>query len=497
MPVKIVTQQSFAKLRQLGGYYVDKTGFIENFFRDPADSGRYGPQSEAILFTRPRRFGKTLFMTMLAEFFDITKDSRELFAGLNVTGNRQLCEQWMNRYPVVFLTLKDVDGDGFDEAMTGLNSAVNKVCKKYCNEIDKSKIDTSLLLLFDELNECRPSKETLKNSLEIISTVLYKNYNKPVILLIDEYDIPVVKAQEKNYYDKMIEFMRSFLSRALKNTSEYLIFSVVTGCMRITKETLFSGLNNLDCYDISTSSYSDVFGFTQDEVDKLLADAGCEEKRETIKEWYDGYHFGKRQDIYCPWSIMKYLRDLQMHPEDEPQAYWVNTSGNELTKGFRGHVPASVQEDMVALAHGKSIFAHLNTALNYNQVYEKTDNFWTLLYLTGYLTPVLADNVDKLPPQGEMISSGPVSSGMVSSGMLSSGMASSRTRLAIPNKEVREAFTMEILSWFSDIVPTGDLQDRFFSMFWDGNANGLAQMLQEQLLLSTSFRDYSYQESIL
>ena len=469
MPVNIVNTEQFTELRQSYGYYVDKTGFLLQFLKDPTDAARFRSPSSVSLITRPRRFGKTLFLSMLASFFDVTKSSRDLFTGLKVAENEALCKEWMNKYPVVSLTLKGIDAANFELALSDIQLLIREFCSQHkylllserVTQEDKDDIQMFL--------QRKADISLLGLALRTLTRTLSCYYDKPVILLIDEYDVPVAKAAERGYYDEMILFMRVFLSNALK-TNPYLKCGILTGALRITKESIFTGLNNLDCFDIVNPSYADVFGFTQCEVDQLLADAGLEEKRDALREWYDGYHFGDRSDIYCPWSIMKYLADVQRVPKAKPQAYWVGTSGNELTKGFRGHVPASIQDDMVLLAEGKSIAASINPALNYNQVYAKKDNFWTLLYLTGYLTPS-SDSADCV------VAPGP-----------------GQTVLAIPNREVREAFESEIKAWFDDIAPEDDLLDDFFQPFWDGDATKFEQELHERLLLSSSFRDYRYRE---
>ena len=456
MSIKIQNTEKFDTLRKESGYYVDKTGFLEKFLESPAD---------ASLFTRPRRFGKTLLMYMLASFFDITRNSRDLFAGLKVVENEKLCSDWMNQYPVIFLTFKEVEGFTFEDALDEIRTRMKNLYSDIVPRLDKNKLGIAERDILEDILSAHASIRSLRASLQTMSRILSARYDKPVIILLDEYDVPVAKAAERGYYDEMILFMRGFLSNALK-TNDYLKFGILTGALRITKESIFTGLNNLDCFDIANPRYADVFGFTQCEVDQLLSDAGLEEKRDALRAWYDGYHFGDRSDIYCPWSIMKYLADVQSVPKEKPKAYWVGTSGNELTKGFRGHVPASIQDDMASLVDGKNIAANINTPLNYNQVYAKKDNFWTLLYLTGYLTSV-----------DESVSA-----------------SHGRTTLTIPNREVREAFESEIKAWFDDIVPEDDLLDDFFQPFWDGDATKFEEELHERLLLSSSFRDYRYRE---
>ncbi len=407
MPPKFLETDIFAELRQKGGYYVDKTRFLEQFLYAPA---------KATLLTRPRRFGKSLLMSMLAEFFDITKDSRELFVDLAVSSNDELCAQWMNQCPVISLTFKDVKMDSYELALKGIHSEVHRFCNNHkyllsselVKDNDKDNMEQCLSDTIDEFE--------LEHSLYSLTSAMSSYYGKSAIVLIDEYDVPLAKSAEKGYYDEMIDFMFSLLSPALKS-NPYLEFGILTGVLRITTDSIFSGLNNLDYIDISSPEYEDIFGFTQEEVDKMLADAGFEDRRDIIREWYGGYHFGNRTDMYCPWSITKYMSALQKCPS-EPQAYWVNTSGNALTKDFVDHVPANIQDEMASLLAGNSIDVRINEILKYSQIYNSTNNFWTFLYLTGYLTTT-SD---------------------------SWGSSSSRYNprsLTIPNKEVRQFFKDE------------------------------------------------------
>ena len=375
----------------------------------------------------------------------------------------------MNQYPVVCLSLKHTDATTFEHALSNIQYVVREYCMqhKYLLKSDRvtqeSKNDIQAFL------DHKADISLLGLALRSLTMAMAAYYEKKVVLLIDEYDDPVAKADERGYYNEMLLFIRGFLSNALKS-NPYLKFGVLTGLLRITKQTIFSDLNNLDCFDIATNKYADVFGFTQGEVDNLLACAGLESKREAIKSWYDGYRFGKQQEIYCPWSIMKYLESLKSDPQEEPCAYWVGASGNELAKRFRDNFSTTLLDDMSVLAEGKSITAFVNEELNYNEVYKKKDNFWTLLYLTGFLTNAVG------------------STGNVSAS------SSEQTILAIPNKEVRKAFEKAIKLWFEEIVLEDDLQDSFFELFWNGDAANFEKKLHEKILLSSSFRDYRYRE---
>ena len=468
MPINIVNVELFAELRQNYGYYVDKTEFLVQFLQDPTNATRFRSPSSATLFTRPRRFGKTMFMSMLASFFDITQKSRDLFAGLKVAENEKLCREWMNQYPVIFLTLKEVEGLTFEDALDEIRTRMKNLYSDVEPMLDRKKLRTADRDVMDDILSAHASIRALRASLQTMSRILYALYGKPVIILLDEYDVPVAKAAERGYYDEMILFMRIFLSNALK-TNPYLKFGILTGALRITKESIFTGLNNLDCFDIANPKYADVFGFTQCEVDQMLFDAGLEEKRDELKSWYDGYHFGDRSDIYCPWSIMKYLADAQSIPQEKPKAYWVGTSGNELTKAFLGRMPSTVQDDIASLTEGKNIAVAIKEDLNYNQIYTDEDNFWTLLYLTGYLTPS-SDSANCVVPPGP-----------------------GRTVLAIPNREVKDVFRNEIKSWFSQMLPK-DKQEDFFNLFWKGDAQNLEKSLGTMLLTSSSVQDYKYRE---
>ena len=464
MPVNIVNTEHFTELRQSYGYYVDKTGFLLQFFKDPTDATRFRSPSSVTLFTRPRRFGKTLFMSMLASFFDVTKSSRDLFTGLKVAENEVLCKEWMNKYPVVSLTLKGIEKPTFERALARIHVPIRTFCSQHkylltCENVSDEDKDYIRQYLGSKTDE-----DTLELALQVLTRALSCYYDKQTIVLIDEYDVPVAKAAERGYYDEMILFMRGFLSNALK-TNDYLKFAILTGALRITKESIFTGLNNLDCFDIANPRYADVFGFTQCEVDQLLSDAGLEEKRETLREWYDGYYFGDRSDIYCPWSIMKYLADVQSVPKGKPKAYWVGTSGNELPRDFARRLPAEedVQGKIAALLGGNAIAVKLNPNMNYVDILKNANNFWTLLYLTGYLT-------------------------LTSNAELYEGEKNARdSLLVIPNREVREVFQDEMEAWFANILPV-NRQNALYRALWAQDIQGLEEQLTA-LLVGTSFHD--------
>lgn len=453
----LIGGELFSEIRRGNYYYVDKTGFLNDFL----------PLSAKVsLITRPRRFGKTLFMSMLADFFDIAKDSRELFASLKVSANVELCKEWMNQYPVIFLSLKDIDKPTYARALKRFQEEITKFCKKHKYLLSSEKVENEDKVQLQKFLDREADEDTLGLSLELLINVLASYHQKPVIVLIDEYDVPVAKAEENGYYDEMIQFMRGFLSSALKTNQENLMFAILTGCLRITKESIFTGLNNLKCYDISDSDYADTFGFTQDEVDTLLADAGLSSKKEEVREWYDGYCFGKNQEIYCPWSILNYVVDHMKDPQRDPTAYWLNTSGNELVQRLIAHNSTDLTDSIDSLLDGNFLPAHINYATNYKNLTSTPENIWSLLYLTGYLTKAPKEVADELLLPG-------------------SGM----DMLTIPNKEVTEIFRDELKKWFSHRLTSSQRTD-LLQAFWKPDAELFAKLLSQTLLVSISMYDY-------
>lgn len=451
MSFKIFSTEDFRELREASGYYVDKTGFFERLY-----NGTY----RTILFARPRRFGKTLFMSMLAEFFDITKNSKELFAGLNVTANEIVCKKWMNKYPVVSFTFKGLRCPTYERMLVGIGNVISDFCQWH-EYLTTSK----RVLKKDRKDICKlidneADVDTLERSLAILTRAMTCHYEKRAILLIDEYDIPLERAATaKNpYYGDSLDFMRTFLSGGVKTNSKSTKFTILTGVLRIAKQSLFSDVNNVKCFDIETTIYDELFGFTQNEVNKLLAEAGFEEKREIIKEWYDGYSFGDRKGIYNPWSIMEYLATLKLKPLTTPQAFWVYTGRQSLPRDFVSRLPpeADVQGQIAALSAGYGIAATLNTEMNYDVLYTNVDNFWTLLYLTGYLTK----SDDPSIYQGMK--------------------RKTDTVLVIPNKEIHEVFEKEVESWLKSILPDNK-RVRLFDALWEQDAQVCEEVLNDML----------------
>lgn len=444
---------SFEKLRGNGCYYLDKTGFIKELLDD---------MFEVNLITRPRRFGKTLNMSMLKSFFEIGAD-KTLFDGLAISKEKDLCEKYMGQYPVISLTLKNVDGQSFEEAAALFRNTVNRealrlqflVDSKNLSEYDKAPF---IKLLNNDINDA-----DLKSSLLLLSRLLCKHYGKKVILLIDEYDVPLDKAYDGGYYDKMISLLRSFLEQALK-TNESLQFAVLTGCLRVSKESIFTGLNNFTVHTIADTAYEERFGFTDAEVKMLLHDYSLENHYDVIKEWYDGYRVGKK-DIYCPWDVINYVRDVLRDPESEPKLYWSNTSSNSIVKRFINKANKSTQREIEQLIDGKTIKKVVKEELTYNEIDKSIENLWSVLYTTGYLTHRSADGA--------------------------------KVELAIPNREIEEIFMEQIREWFQERIvekEPGKVQE-FCNALKSGDDIKAEEVLNEYLRKSISIRDTYVREN--
>lgn len=465
MAINIVSTEDFAYLRKVDGLYIDKTGFLVNFFRNDAHPDRFdSPKAHAILFTRPRRFGKTLFMSMLANFFDMSKDSMNIFCGLKVAAHKRLCQDWMNKYPVISLTFKEITSKSFDEALKDIQALLCSFCERHTYLLTSEKVLNDDKRKINKYLSEDVDAHTLKQALKVLTSALTCHHGQKVILLIDEYDAPLQSAVEHGYYNEMLYFMNTFLSSALKTNTDNLALAVLTGILRLAKQSLFSKINNLRCYDIDSYTFSDLFGFTQDEVDSILAAEGIEDKRNAIKEWYDGYRFGMRSEIYNPWSIMEFLSDLKNEPLAEPKSYWLDTGKCSLPRDFAKRLPRSedVHGKIAALSAGYGIAVQLNMELNYDVVYQESDNFWTLLYLTGYLTlagdpSVCADKIRL----GQRV-------------------------FVIPNKEIHYIFEREVKSWLSKHL-TANLTTSLCTALWEKNSQKLEKAMYD-LLMGTSVK---------
>lgn len=445
----LIGGEIFRTLREENYCYVDKTRFIEELL---------GPnRAQVSLITRPRRFGKTLTMSMLQEFFDIRKNSRTLFKGLSISRNDAVCAQWQNNYPTVFITLKGVEGPTFPYAVEKFVQTIRRVCSESEYLFTSDRVRSEDKNTLDSLKMDQVGIFCLEDSLLSLCSALEAYWDKPVILLIDEYDVPLNSASQHGYYTEMMGLMRNMLGAALK-TNTSLQFAVLTGCLRIAKESIFTGLNNFMCYSVSDADYADVFGFTEAEVDNLLAAAKLTYKKAEFTEWYDGYHFGDGKEIYCPWDILAHIARLQKNPQASPQAYWNNTSSNAIVRTLVSSAGADTRDKIERLISGDAIEERLIEDLTYDRVYENVNNIWTMMYLTGYLT--------KAAVQPD----------------------SDSTALVIPNKEVRIIFTDTVTKWFEDSVKKMDLVP-LVKALWDGDAAVVQKILCDILYDTISYFD--------
>lgn len=444
----------FEQIRKNEYYYVDKSGMIAEILSTES--------TLVTLITRPRRFGKTLGMSMLASFFDIRKDSRNIFAGLEIAENRELCDRWMNQYPVIFLSFKDVDGLTFTSAYEMLAATITDLYKEHLYLLGSDKINPYDQEIIRRLVEGKASVTEVKRSLSLLITFMKMYYGKPVILLLDEYDVPVAKASDHGYYVQMLEIVKALMSTSLKDNPA-LKFAVLTGCLKIAKESIFTGTNNFVSDTISVSRLNEYFGFTQTDVDKLLTDAGKEEHAQQIKIWYDGYHFGD-VDVYCPWDVMNYLRDLQKNPDTKPESYWKNTSDNAIIRSFIDYAGSSITNKLESLMAGNYITQHIEDDLTYDYLHSSENNFWSVLYLTGYLTQVRGQ---------EMVTS------------LPDGISA----LKIPNAEIREIFESTVQTWFMENAKSWN-RKHLFDAVWNEDVEKMTKEMNKLLRMTISYHDY-------
>ena len=427
--------ESFEEIRKEGFYYIDKTGLIKDLLNN---------WGKVNLFTRPRRFGKTLNMSMLKSFFEIGADET-LFEGLQILQETELCEKYMGKYPVVFLTLKGVDGLTFEEAKGRLRSVIREEMYKLRFLLDSDKIPESEKCVLIRFLDEQETDEDVKNSLKMLSSLLKQHYGQKVILLIDEYDVPLDKAFHNGYYKEMVSIIRGLFEHALK-TNEYLQFAVVTGCLRISKESVFTGLNNFKVLSIVDRRFDEHFGFTDAEVRQLLKSYQLEHHFTEMKEWYDGYHFGNT-DVYCPWDVINYVDHLCADPDAEPQAYWINTSGNAMVKRFVSKADKTTQREIEQLIAGEAIEKPVRLELTYEDIDKSINNLWSVLFTTGYLTHT----------------------GKTANGSY---------KLVIPNREVREVFILQIQEWFEqEIIEKEKTTQPLCAAFQAGDAEEVCRNL--------------------
>ena len=443
----------FTEIRKNGYYYIDKSGLINDLL------SRTG--TKVTLITRPRRFGKTLGMSMLESFFDIRRDSRELFDGLEIAEHLELCEEWMNRYPTVFISFRQVDGLNFRDAYEQLVYEIALLYQKHAHLLDSQAISEQESLLFQQISERRADRTDVMRSIQLLTQMLNKYYGRKVILLIDEYDVPVAKANSNGYYAEMLDVMKG-LMQALKD-NQSLCFAVVTGCLKIAKESIFTGTNNFVSDTITNSRLNEYFGFVQSEVDQLLSDTGLTERSDSIRKWYDGYHFGAF-DVYCPWDVMNYVLELQHNPKAKPISYWRNTSDNAIIRSFIDYAGSSITKKLETLMSGGCIVQRVDENLTYDYLHSSEDNLWSMLYLTGYLTRAREEDCKEAVPDG-------------------------MKALMIPNAEIREIFETTVIKWFDDSAKKWK-RKALFDAVWSGNSEGITKEMNALLRRTISYHDY-------
>lgn len=442
LPVGI---ENFEDIRRSGFYYIDKTMFIEQFLNT---------WSEVTLFTRPRRFGKTLGMSMLRSFFEIGTD-KSLFDGLYISQNKSLCDEYMGKYPVIFLTLKGVEGLTFAKAKSMLSEIIK-------DEADRHYILNSSETLTSVDRESfmkilTGNEENIENSLKTLSRLLYKHYGQKVVILIDEYDVPLDKAYQNGYYHEMVSLIRGLFGQALK-TNDYLQFAILTGCLRISKESIFTGLNNFKVLSIMDARFDEQFGFTDSEVEELLAAYNLDSHFTEIKEWYDGYHFGNA-DVYCPWDVINYVDLLRFDPTAKPQDFWSNSSGNALVRSFIDKADVQTKDEIERLIAGEYIEKEISQELTYDEIDKSIANLWSVLFTTGYLTK---------------------------QGVTDDG----KVRLSIPNREIKNLFIKKIREWFSDTTANdGKTLEQFCNAFVDKDTEKIEELFGDYLWNTISIRD--------
>lgn len=461
LPVGI---ESFEKIRTQDFYYVDKTVMIRDLIQ------RWG---EVNLFTRPRRFGKSLNLSMLKAFFEIG-GNRALFDGLKISEEKEICEEYMGKFPVISISLKDVEGSDYDVARTLLCSVIgNEALRFYellksspkLNEVERRQYEQLVCTDHEQRGSFAMSDSVLMGSLKTLSSLLEKHYEKKVILLIDEYDVPLSKANEQGYYNKMVFLMRNLLQQVLKTNSS-LYFAVLTGCLRVAKESIFTGLNNFKIYSITDVRFDEYFGFTDSEVKEMLAYYGQEAKVQTVREWYDGYHFGTL-DVYCPWDVISYCDDLIDDKDAAPKNYWINTSGNDVVRHFIEKMGNGVMKgEMEALIDGKEVEKEIHEDLTYHEIYDSVNHLWSMLFMTGYLTRQESADGD-------------------------------RYKLVIPNLEIRSIFIRQIMAMFKkEVSKDGKLLESFCNALEQGNAAEVEKLFSSYLKKSISIRDTFVQKTL-
>ena len=439
--------ESFEKIRTDDFYYVDKTKMIEKLLDN---------WGEANLFTRPRRFGKSLNMSMLKSFFEIGTDEH-LFDGLYIAQQKEICEKYMGKYPVVSISLKGVNAENYEDAKALLRKVINEEARRLQFLMDSERLTATDKELYRQMLSIQMEEETIVYSIREMTELLCKHYQKRVIVLIDEYDVPLAKANERNYYDQMVLLLRNLFENTLK-TNDNLYFAVLTGCLRVAKESIFTGLNNFRVYSLNNTMFDEFFGFTDSEVRQMLAYYGQEQCFDTVKEWYDGYHFGD-VDVYCPWDVINYCMERRENHNLQPRNYWLNTSGNDVIRHFVENGKKLAKAELERLVNGDSVQKAIQEELTYKELYSSMDNLWSALYMTGYLT-------EKGESSGNM------------------------HNLMIPNLEIRNIITEQILTMFRDkVAEDGKMLEQFCVALENGEPDEVERIFTEYMQKTISVRD--------
>lgn len=449
-----VGESDFAQLRKSDKYYVDKTDIMYELVEET--------ENKVTLFTRPRRFGKTLMMSMMSNFFSIGKDSKEIFEGLKITEHKEFCGKWMNRYPVLFISFKDVEGESFEGAYKMLQTRLADVCKELDFLMEEDAVNSADTEIFRKLMFKTAEEDDVKNSLKTIMRMMHAVNGKRAILLIDEYDVPLAKACEKNtsenkFYSSMLDVIRGIMGTALKD-NEFLEFAVITGCLRIAKESIFTGTNNFASYSVLDVDFSQYFGFSEDEVKKMLSAADRKDKAEIIKEWYDGYVFGN-SSLYCPWDVMNYMSALKKRKDAKPKNYWKNTSHNGILLTFVKRTDFKVKGKFEILMNGGTIVQTISDELTYDSLHSSEENLWSVILMAGYLTKADAQE------EGETVS------------------------LKIPNREIASIFEETVVKLFKDTMDSS-ARKSMMEALWNGDEQGAAQIISNLLWKTISYNDY-------
>ncbi len=446
--------EDFKEIRTQGYYYADKTGMIRDLLKN---------RSKVNLFTRPRRFGKTLNMSMLLHFFSLYGD-KSIFDGLAISKEKELCERYMGKYPVIFLTLKGIDALEFDLAYQMAVQLIEKTANQFYYLLESEKLTKHDKVRYEKLLDDNMTEATLCNSLNTLSELLEKHFGKKVVLLIDEYDVPLARAHANGYYDKMVSLMRSMLGAALK-TNTSLEFAVLTGCLRISKESIFTGLNNLSVYSVTDEWFDEFFGFTDREVQELLSYYGLTDCYEEIKRWYDGYRFGSK-GVYCPWDVLNHCVRLRKNPKTPPQNYWINSSGNDAVREFIRRISTeTARQELETLSEGGTVRKKIRQELTYREMYDSIENLWSLLFMTGYLT-------SRTRPVGGIY------------------------ELSLPNREIQSIFQDQIMDlFFEESKEDGEALRILCQAIQTGDAKGVEQSLDGYLQRVISIRDIATQRN--